>query len=218
VGEHFRPQILKTINTVARDTTDDHLQTIHTQGPTQSTASMRTQALCPGTGNDEAPKNRSRNHWRRRVTARGENLHMGCRRKAKTRDRMDRGRRRTFERRQELQGGAVEKRTHGAAWRTQSGKTVIRLKSHHLAWNPSTLTNSTGPAARNLGTGRRCDFGRRKTGTQTRPTVRFGKNQERRRRGFGRSTTRNGGAAERKCTEENSGGALRNELTGKPKP
>jgi hypothetical protein len=58
VGEHFRPQILKTINTVARDTTDDHLQTIHTQGPTQNTASMRTQALCPGTGNDEAPKNR----------------------------------------------------------------------------------------------------------------------------------------------------------------
>jgi hypothetical protein len=30
-GEQFRPQILETFNTVARDTTGDHLQTIHTQ-------------------------------------------------------------------------------------------------------------------------------------------------------------------------------------------
>jgi hypothetical protein len=65
VGEHFRQRILETFDTMARDTTSDHLQTIHTQGPTQTTASVRTQALCPGTGDDESLKNRNRNHWRR---------------------------------------------------------------------------------------------------------------------------------------------------------
>jgi hypothetical protein len=42
VGEHFRQRILETFDTIARDTTGDHLQTIHTQGPTQTTALVRT--------------------------------------------------------------------------------------------------------------------------------------------------------------------------------
>jgi hypothetical protein len=101
-------------------------------------------------------------------------------------------RRRTLAPAKKLNLVVVSTQLHGAEVGPAAAQALARRNEEpgttHTEENRETDPNSIeknlgpGPAARNVGTGRRCDSGRRKTGTQTRPTVRFGK-------------TRSGGAA-----------------------